>query len=292
MEVFNSTYEYIPTMFKWDPLYCEDDNINVPRYKKRAWIKRTQKRKAIGRIVPISKHNKELFAMRQLLIHKKEVTSFKDLRTINDVVFSTYYDAAVYLNLMKSGILNINHFNELKKLSTSEEFINAFVIYIYIIESLIIEKANNHLLYDITLKLSANGFNLLNTDLPLETINYDIIIDNDGINKVEELKLLEKYISNANKNQLEAFEFFKKIINTNRECKLMMIKDPAGTGKTYVYQIISIYFRTEGKKYINLASTGIAASLLPEGQTIHSFIKIPLNVNKKEFIVDKKQYVK
>uniref|UniRef100_A0A0K0E6F6 ATP-dependent DNA helicase n=1 Tax=Strongyloides stercoralis TaxID=6248 RepID=A0A0K0E6F6_STRER len=322
MEVLNLTYEYIPTMFKWDPLYCKDNDINVPRYKKGAWIKRVQKRKAIGRIVPISRHNKELFAMRQLLIHKRGVTSFKDLRTIDDVVFPTYNDAAVYLNLIKGGILDINHFNELKKLSTPEEFINAFVIYIChdsdfknhkeifdkyknfmnqiyipryrrnynesdIIESLIIEKATNHLLYDISLKLSANGFNLNNTDLPLKTINYDMIIDNDGINKEEELKLLEKYISNANKDQLEAFEFFKKIINTNRQCKLMMIEGPAGTGKTYVYQMISIYLKIEGKTYINLASTGIAASLLPEGQTIHSFIKMPLNVNKKEFVVDK-----
>uniref|UniRef100_A0AAF5DJB3 ATP-dependent DNA helicase n=2 Tax=Strongyloides stercoralis TaxID=6248 RepID=A0AAF5DJB3_STRER len=251
MEVLNLTYEYIPTMFKWDPLYCKDNDINVPRYKKGAWIKRVQKRKAIGRIVPISRHNKELFAMRQLLIHKRGVTSFKDLRTIDDVVFPTYNDAAVYLNLIKG------------------------------------EKATNHLLYDISLKLSANGFNLNNTDLPLKTINYDMIIDNDGINKEEELKLLEKYISNANKDQLEAFEFFKKIINTNRQCKLMMIEGPAGTGKTYVYQMISIYLKIEGKTYINLASTGIAASLLPEGQTIHSFIKMPLNVNKKEFVVDK-----
>uniref|UniRef100_A0A0K0E4L2 ATP-dependent DNA helicase n=1 Tax=Strongyloides stercoralis TaxID=6248 RepID=A0A0K0E4L2_STRER len=300
MEVLNLTYEYIPTMFKWDPLYCKDNNINVPRYKKGAWIKRTQKRKAIGRIVPISKQNKELFAMRSLLIHKKRVTSFKDLRTINDVVVPTYYDAAKYLNLIKGGILDINHFNELSKLSTPEDFINALVIYICYDNEFknhkeIFDKFKNFMnqIYVLSLKLSANGFNLLNTDLPLETINYDIIIDNDGINKEKELKLLEKYISNANKDQLKAFDFFKKILNTNRECKLMMIEDSASTGNTYVYQTDSTFLETERKTNINLAGTGIVASLLPEGQTLHSFIKMPLNVNKKDFVVDKKkQYVK
>ncbi|CEF61554.1 DNA helicase Pif1 like family and P-loop containing nucleoside triphosphate hydrolase domain-containing protein [Strongyloides ratti] len=34
-----------------------------------------------------------------------------------------------------------------------------------------------------------------------------------------------------------------------------MIEEPAGTGKTYVYQLISKYLKTEGKTYVNLATT-------------------------------------
>ncbi|CEF59793.1 DNA helicase Pif1 like family and P-loop containing nucleoside triphosphate hydrolase domain-containing protein [Strongyloides ratti] len=320
--VLNLTYEKVPTIFKWDPLYLKDDNT-IPRHKKGAWIRRINKRKAIGRIVPISKENKELFAMRSLLIHRKGITSFDDLKTIDSIEFPTYTDAAKYLNLIEHGALELNYFIELKNLLTPQEFINAFVIYICfdpefkehkkifnlhkdymnqiylsryqtnireipIDEEIVMLRANNHLLYDISLKLSANGYNFSNTDLPLKNINYDIIIDNEGKNNEDDLKLLQLYISNAKKEQINAFNFFKLLLNVDREYKVMMIEGPAGTGKTYVYQMISTYLRTEGKTYVNLASTGIAASLLPEGQTVHSFLKLPLNINRKDYVVDKK----
>ncbi|CEF61639.1 DNA helicase Pif1 like family and P-loop containing nucleoside triphosphate hydrolase domain-containing protein [Strongyloides ratti] len=207
---------------------------------------------------------------------------------INKWIYNSIIDP-----LFKSIGNNLQRIYQLltKKKSTEEENNERYSknnLGIPITEEIVNYRANNHLLYDISLKLSANGYNLSNTDLPLKNINYDIIIDNEGKNNEDDLKLLQLYISNAKKEQINAFNFFKLILNADREYKVMMIEGPAGTGKTYVYQMISTYLRTEGKKYVNLASTGIAASLLPEGQTVHSFLKMPLNINKKDYVVDKK----
>uniref|UniRef100_A0A0N5B5W6 ATP-dependent DNA helicase n=1 Tax=Strongyloides papillosus TaxID=174720 RepID=A0A0N5B5W6_STREA len=59
----------------------------------------------------------------------------------------------------------------------------------------------------------------------------------------------------------------------------MMIEGPAGTGKTFLYNLLATYLRTEGKYYINLSGTGIASSLLYQGQTCHSLFEIPLSIN-------------
>uniref|UniRef100_A0A0N4ZGE5 F-box domain-containing protein n=1 Tax=Parastrongyloides trichosuri TaxID=131310 RepID=A0A0N4ZGE5_PARTI len=73
LDILNLTYETMPTMFKWDGLFC-NGNPNLPRRERGGWIRRTQERKVIGRIVPISKKNETLFAIRSLLIHRKGIT--------------------------------------------------------------------------------------------------------------------------------------------------------------------------------------------------------------------------
>ena len=52
-----------------------------------------------------------------------------------------------------------------------------------------------------------------------------------------------------------------------------------GTGNTYLYRIILSAIRSKGKIALVVASSGIAASLLPGGRTAHSRFHIPINVN-------------
>ncbi|CAI0382274.1 unnamed protein product [Linum tenue] len=49
-----------------------------------------------------------------------------------------------------------------------------------------------------------------------------------------------------------------------------------GTGNTYVYNAIIARLRSQGKIFILVASSGIAATLLPNATTTHSRFKIPL----------------
>uniref|UniRef100_A0A0N5BF22 ATP-dependent DNA helicase n=1 Tax=Strongyloides papillosus TaxID=174720 RepID=A0A0N5BF22_STREA len=316
-EILDLTYENVPTKFKWDPLHPKDSDI--PRNKRGAWIKRKQKRKAIGRIIAISKKNVELFAMRILLIHKKGVRSFDDLKTINGIQFPTYEAAARHLNLIQNGVLEAEYFNELRDMLTPPEFINAFAIYIChepnfkdhlkvfdehknymnqlflpryrrntngpVPEIIAVKKANNHLLYEINVILSINGYDIRKSNLPFNAIVYEDIIDHEGENVEDDVRALEQYISTATSGQKESFETFKLLLRSARKCRAMMIEGPAGTGKTFVYQMFATYLRTEGKLYINIATTGIAASLFKNGQTAHSLFKIPLNINDPDFEV-------
>ncbi len=52
-----------------------------------------------------------------------------------------------------------------------------------------------------------------------------------------------------------------------------------GTGKTYLYRTILSAIRSKGKIALAVASSGIAALLLPGGRTAHSRFHIPINVN-------------
>jgi len=52
---------------------------------------------------------------------------------------------------------------------------------------------------------------------------------------------------------------------------------PAGTGKTFLYNCLCPHFRSPGKIVLCVASSRIAAQLLPGGRTAHLRFKIPLS---------------
>ncbi|CAN6868674.1 unnamed protein product [Brassica oleracea] len=62
--------------------------------------------------------------------------------------------------------------------------------------------------------------------------------------------------------------------------KLFFVYGPGGTGKTYLYRTLISKLRSEKKIVIPVASSGIAALLLPGGRTAHSRFKLPLNLSE------------
>ena len=50
---------------------------------------------------------------------------------------------------------------------------------------------------------------------------------------------------------------------------------PGGTGKTFLTKLILANVRKNGHKALAVASSGIAATLLPGGRTAHSTFKLP-----------------
>ena len=52
-----------------------------------------------------------------------------------------------------------------------------------------------------------------------------------------------------------------------------------GTGKTFLINLILAKLRSEGKIALATASSGIAATLLTGGCTLHSTFKIPLDLH-------------
>jgi PIF1-like helicase/Helitron helicase-like domain at N-terminus len=53
-----------------------------------------------------------------------------------------------------------------------------------------------------------------------------------------------------------------------------------GSGKTYLYQTLISHFKGQGLNVISLATTGIAATLLPGGNTVHGGFKFPMIINE------------
>ena len=61
----------------------------------------------------------------------------------------------------------------------------------------------------------------------------------------------------------------------------MFFKDaPAGTGHTFLINLLLAKMKIENKEHIAVASSGIAATILLNGRTVHSIFKIPIQLNE------------
>jgi hypothetical protein len=65
--------------------------------------------------------------------------------------------------------------------------------------------------------------------------------------------------------------------------KVIFIDGPGGTGKTYTENLILNDVRSCGDIALVVASSGIAALLLSGGRTAHSYLKIPIALDRKSF---------
>ena len=85
-----------------------------------------------------------------------------------------------------------------------------------------------------------------------------------------------------NKDQLYVYNKITETIlaNTfdNNESKIYMLDGSAGTGKTFLYNTIISYMKKENKKFMSVAFTGIAATLLINGKTSHNSFNLKLNI--------------
>ncbi|CAN0922373.1 ATP-dependent DNA helicase PIF1 [Linum grandiflorum] len=81
-----------------------------------------------------------------------------------------------------------------------------------------------------------------------------------------------------NEDQQKAHDAVFQSMQTNSG-KLFFLYGHGGTGKTYLYNCIISRVRSLGQIAIVVASSGIAATLLPGGVTAHSQFKIPIEVD-------------
>lgn len=89
----------------------------------------------------------------------------------------------------------------------------------------------------------------------------------------------EQLHAQLNPQQLDAFnQVYESVIQSRGDT--FFLDGPAGTGKTFLYKALCYKLRAEGHFVLCVASSGIAALLLPGGRTSHSRFKIPLTVHE------------
>ena len=74
-------------------------------------------------------------------------------------------------------------------------------------------------------------------------------------------------------DQREVYDCFCSMIDSN-EGGMLFLDAPGGTDKTFLINLILAKLRSEGKIALATASSGIAATLLTGGRTLHSTFKI------------------
>ncbi|CAN1786117.1 ATP-dependent DNA helicase PIF1, partial [Linum perenne] len=78
------------------------------------------------------------------------------------------------------------------------------------------------------------------------------------------------------------------LLSTDDEWDAVMYEGHGGTGKTYLYNTIVSEIRSRGLIVLVVASSGIAATLLPDASTAHSRFKIPIEVHHTSTCMVKK----
>ncbi|XP_057755332.1 uncharacterized protein LOC130974470 [Arachis stenosperma] len=72
----------------------------------------------------------------------------------------------------------------------------------------------------------------------------------------------------------------KLLIVLNKRHGFFFVYGFGGTGKTFLYRVLSARLRSEKKIVINVASSGIASLLLPGGKMAHSMFNIPVELTE------------
>jgi hypothetical protein len=152
------------------------------------------------------------------------------------------------------------------------------------------EEYNNKALIQIEKFLSLYDQKLSNYNLPSININSTIdynqlnIISNEDFTEfLEELNKLsneQRYIYNIVEEELNN----RKNITSKKSSKVFFIHAAAGSGKTFTLNTIIKGMNIKNYKIISVAYSGIAAILLRNGRTAHSFFKIPINIQEDEEI--------
>ena len=107
----------------------------------------------------------------------------------------------------------------------------------------------------------------------------------NGSSSVDVVQKYNKTIEWHAKNGLNVGQkkLFKKIMRSVRNGKLsntFFAYGPGGSGKTTTYKMLIYTSRLQSKIVLAVASSGIAAILLPGGRTGHSRFKIPIDIKK------------
>ena len=144
-------------------------------------------------------------------------------------------------------------------------------------------------LYLIRESIHAAGgqFSAVLDDLP--TVRFDwaggvtnrLIREECSFNTAEEEADRDRVVPSFNEGQRRAFDTIVSGIADaplDGDPPVFFLHGPGGTGKTYLYRGICHYFRSRGKIVLCVASSGIAALLLPGGRTAHSRFKIPIDL--------------
>lgn len=253
----------------------------------------------VGRMVTISPLRTELYHMRLLLLFVKGPVSFESLGTVNGELLPTFKAAAARLGLLEDSVIWEDCMEEASATQMPAQLRQLFaIICLYcevddktaLFEKYLISMTEDYThngdndnlarakcLIDIGEHLTAAGSSLEEQGLPhpgdIETTAAE---DSEDWSRVS-----ENILNSLNEEQRHIYDSVLSAVNdSSKSSKCFFVDGPGGTGKTYLYKALIYRLKSENKKFIATATTGIASLLIPEGRTAHSTFGIPLSLHE------------
>ena len=281
-------------------LYPETPKFCVWDAGKGKW--KTRKRgfgKTIGRMYPVGPNEGDKYYLRHLLLHTAG-QSYEDLKTFEGTTYQTFAKVCLARSLIRNDDEWFQCMNEaiVYKLPAVLRSLFASILLFGNPENPenLWDSFKDHLAEDFLLKHSTNtsyklALSRINKHLNQEgkalanfaTMPQEIIEsvdDEDIVDKAEELKIAtEMYEKYLNAEQKAIYEKFEEAVRGRKKQMNLFVDGPGGTGKSYLLQALFHLARAYGKKMVNMAFSGKAATLLKQGRTIHNRFKFPLNLD-------------
>ncbi|KAH1257644.1 ATP-dependent DNA helicase PIF4 [Glycine max] len=296
--------------------YAEFVSKFVYNQKKRCWHLR-KKGYTIGRLLWVPPITGELFYLRMMLSICKGPTSFEDLRTVDNVQYSTYKEACFDMGFLQDDKEFIEAIKEAKDWGSAHYIRKLFVLLLlsatmskpeqvwdqtwhWMADDIVYNykksstspalqlddrTLQNLVLLEIEQLLQANQRSLRDyPSMPYpEDVNCPAYLDNSLIlaelnyNNEELRSEFEHLFSHMTDEQASIYNQIVEAVNKD-EGGMFFLYGYGGTGKTYIWKTLASSLRADNKIVIMMASSGIASLLLPGGRTAHSKFKIPVLV--------------
>lgn len=281
-------------------LYLDIPQHYVWNDSDKKWTKRQRGgNKVISRMYTVSPKNKELFHLRLLLLHVRGVKNFDDVKTFDGVTYHTFEEAAHARGIAtnnqewRTTLLEAATFNTPNQLRQIFAVIcalnsptNAIDLWEEFkpnicedyLQSLEEEIAYNRGLIDIDDILITHNTSCIQIGLPAPTRQFQ---DEVEVNVIDELNKFNVMQQSANEEQLSIInEIITAVTSLEETNKVYCLTALGGCGKTFVQKAIMHKLRSLGLACFACAYSGIAASLLEGGRTIHNMFKLPVPINE------------
>ncbi|CAN0925705.1 ATP-dependent DNA helicase PIF1 [Linum grandiflorum] len=296
------TYAEIPQNFIWDK-QCSQ------------WVPRKQGF-VIGRIASVPPQANDVFYLRLLLTKIPGALTFEDLRTVNGIRYNDYRQACQALGLLATDDEWNEVMAEVSRWGMPPLIRTTFVSLLMFchvtsptqlfdqwwpsmsddfrrrleqnsngpLEGSLVARLRNQVLQSMQTLLHNYGSSLSHFHLPLPTSptsmnrEYDLVSQHLAFDISHEQTNYHHSRSCLNEDQKKAHDAILQSVHSGSG-KLFFLYGHGGTGKTFLYNCIISRVRSLGQIAIVVASSGIAATLLPGGITAHSQFKIPIEVD-------------
>lgn len=286
-------YQNFPEEYVWDG-------------QSRTWHERKQK-EVIGRIVTANPREGERYYLRLLLTHVPGPTSYAYLQTVEGITYNSFGKAAIAHGLLDADDSNKKCMQEAcayqMPISLRQLFCTILIycnpanptelffkfeddmIEDYIsLQKLTKDQARQQLLSALNSELQSMGKSLHDYHLShLLDIQIDHQLISREIQDETDLQISEENLRSFTVLNAEQTMAYNEILDAvfNTKSKSFFIDGPGGTGKTFLYRAVLATVQSQQKITLETATSGVAASILPNGRTAHSRFKIPITTNGK-----------
>jgi len=283
----------------------------------RRWTKRKTNTKAIGRMFFVPPAAGERYFLRLLLTVAKGPKSFEDLRTTSGVLHPTFQAACIARGLLADDRDWIICFEEAVVWQTGKQlrvlFSTALVFGCVSNPKALWERFCTNICDDLTYRIQQMGEVGIPPEIDNPHLDYGLYLlqkllthhgkclsdfgmpepihdwDRSGGNPLLTAELAydmsaeeasrDDVLLQFNDDQRNHFDEIVTAVSQDPRSAHFFIQGAGGTGKTFLYRGLCHYFRSLGRIVLCVASSGIAALLLPGGTTAHSRFRIPLDLH-------------